>query len=117
MEHSDKIITTLTVASNLMILQSNFQFKKIFYRQNKGLPIGSPILGILSKIKLRLLEKEIMGKTKDKIQLYTRYVDDVFFIIDNKTNSSAQLDKLNEINSKIKFTMTIKIKCHIWMSY
>ena len=56
-------------------LQDHFVFDNIFYRQKKGLPMGSPISGILAEMKFRILEKQIKIKCRVEIKYWFRYVD------------------------------------------
>ena len=52
----NKVSKTLISTSILIINEDHFVFDNIFYRQKKGLPMGSPISGILAEMKLRVLE-------------------------------------------------------------
>ena len=45
--------------SNLTINEDHFVFDNIFYRQKKGLLIGSQISGILAEMKIRILKEQI----------------------------------------------------------
>ena len=55
----NKVSKTLISTSILIINEDHFVFDNIFYRQKKGLPMGSPISGILAEMKLRILEEQI----------------------------------------------------------
>ena len=61
----NKVFETLISTSILIINKDHFVFDNIVYRQQKDLPIGSPISGILAKMKLRILEEQIKIKYKN----------------------------------------------------
>ena len=52
-----------------------------FYRQKKGLPMGSPIADILEEMKLKKLEEQIKIKYRDEIKYWFRYIDDIFTVL------------------------------------
>ena len=58
--------------------QNYFAHNNMFYTQTDGLPMGSPISGILAKIFIHTIEQEhIMNNNKytDKIIYWHRYVE------------------------------------------
>ena len=76
----NKVSQTLISTSNLIINEDRFVFD-IFNRQKKGLPMGSPISGIiLAEMKLRTLEEQIKIKFRDEIKYQFRYVGDIFAV-------------------------------------
>ena len=79
-----------------------------FYKQIKGLPIGSPISGLLSNFylfpllsKFDILMKEIDGN-------YIRYVDDFLFLVPNNTNEDSFLEMCNSFDQLLDFTIESK---------
>ena len=77
-----KFSETLISISNLLLNEDHFIFDNIFYRQRKGLPMGSPISGIWAEMKLRKLDEQIKIKHRDKIKYWFRYIDDIFAVLD-----------------------------------
>ena len=74
----NKISETLISTSNLIINKDHFIFDNIICRQKKGLPMGSPISGILAEMKMRILQEQIKTKYKKEIKYWFRYVDYIF---------------------------------------
>ena len=47
----------------------------------KGVPMISPVSGLLAEIKLRIMEKKIAQDFKNEIKVRFRYVDDVIAVL------------------------------------
>nr|VZH91336.1 unnamed protein product [Spirometra erinaceieuropaei] len=79
----------------------------IMYEQIKGIPMGSPISGLIVEGVLQKLEKRLFEKYKP--QFWTRYLDDTFVVIDrNRGNYYAKL--LNSIIPDLQFTMKDEVE-------
>ncbi|XP_071050953.1 HEAT repeat-containing protein 1 homolog [Onthophagus taurus] len=91
--------------------EQNFcQFDCKIYEYKKGLPMGSPLSGLLSDIFLNNLEKEILNTNNPNILLWRRYVDDVLIIWNNKDLDSIHsfYAYINGLHNDINFTMEIE---------
>lgn len=64
----------------LICHNSYFTFRNKIYKQTRGVPIGSPIAGVLAEILLREVEKQKLPLYRHSIKLYTRYVDDILVV-------------------------------------
>ena len=81
-KYNDNLINqNLIRTSNLILNESYFIFNDQIYQQLKGVPMGSPIAGIIAEWKLHIIEVIISEKLGEKIHTWLRYVDDVFAII------------------------------------
>ncbi|KAF0147214.1 MAG: hypothetical protein FD143_3091 [Ignavibacteria bacterium] len=87
-----------------------FEFEKEFFKQNDGVPMGSPIAPILSELFLLKLEnsKFIPNFKENKIIKYWRYVDDGLLLLENNSNLETIKKTLNSMHPKIKFTFEIE---------
>ncbi|MGL4482492.1 MAG: reverse transcriptase domain-containing protein [Lactococcus garvieae] len=91
----------------LLICTKNiqFQFNGRIYRQKDGVAMGSPLGPVLADIFMGMLERSQLAETVKKCDLYKRYVDDIFCIIDKKQNPDDLLAQANTAHPCIKFTM------------
>jgi hypothetical protein len=96
-----------------------FSFNGKFYRQKKGLPIGSSIGGPLACLALALAEDRLLETLKGSdltlaeiFQHYKRYLDDSLLIFGCKSREDANriaqsiLQLLNAMDPTFKFTTT-----------
>ena len=81
-----------------------FQYKDKYYLQIQGLPMGSPISPIVADIVMEELIDQCINITNNKPKILTKYVDDIFAIV-NKTSKSDFLNLLNKFHKNIKFTI------------
>ena len=80
-----------------------FSFNRIYYKQIKGTPMGSPVSVVLAEIVMQKIEQLIMPLIADSILFWYRYVNDVVACIkDNQSN--VILRTINSINDHIQFT-------------
>ncbi|VDL91565.1 unnamed protein product [Schistocephalus solidus] len=76
------------VSEKLKLCFKNYcQFDDKYYQQVKGIPMGSPISGLLAELVLQRSEEGVLQRFKPK--MYLRYVDGKFVII--KTCDVEQL--------------------------
>lgn len=90
--------------------QNYFQHENNYYEQKNGLPMGSPLSGILANIFLNNIEKNNIlnanNKYKNNIIYWHRYVDDILVLFDGTERQLTQLHNyINTIHHNIKFTM------------
>lgn len=52
--------------------------------QLEGAPIGSLIAGEQVEILVKTSEEAVILSIKDSLKFYTRYIDDIFMIVDDK---------------------------------
>lgn len=81
-----------------------FQYDNRIYIQNKGLPMGSPASPIVADIIMEKLLDDCIEKLDIKPKIITKYVDDLFCII-NKDGIDNMLKIFNDFNTNIKFTI------------
>lgn len=119
----DKIcnFTTIPKQQFLKLLQfclsenNYFTYNNKFYQQTYGMPMGNPLSPTIADIVLdSLLDDVIKELNQENIQIkfITKYVDDLFAIID-KSHEHVILKKLNTYHNKIKFTLEKEINGEI----
>lgn len=74
----------------LFCYRSFYRFKGKFCRQTQGVPIGSPLAGVLAELVIRSLEQTLLSNLIEEAVLYTRYVDDDI-VIWNLADRSEEL--------------------------
>ena len=82
-----------------------FTFEEKYYLQKFGLPMGSPLSGLLACLYLEILES---GPFKDIFPpnvTYFRYIDDAFVIYPDRKDIEKIKEKLNQVEETIKFTV------------
>lgn len=94
----------------LITEQNYFTFDNQFYSQEDGLPMGSPVSGLLANIFLNHIENKIFDtivKPKQyKIIYWHRYVDDIICLLDETPSRIQELhNDINSVHPKIKFTI------------
>ncbi|XP_075163288.1 uncharacterized protein LOC142235921 [Haematobia irritans] len=81
-----------------------FTYDDKIFEQTKGMPMGSPISPIVADIIMEELLDDAMNKLSKKPKFLTKYVDDIFCIID-KDEIDNTLTTLNAFNRQLQFTM------------
>ncbi|XP_022902993.2 uncharacterized protein [Onthophagus taurus] len=96
-------------------MQQNFcLFDGKIYVYDKGLPMGSPLSGMLADIFLNEIEdKYILNDTnpiRKNILLWKRYVDDIFIIIKDKNDNTIEdlHEYINSLHNDITFTVEVE---------
>ncbi|EYC19331.1 hypothetical protein Y032_0024g1025 [Ancylostoma ceylanicum] len=79
-----------------------FRFNNKFYEQRRGLAMGNRIAPLLAIIFLDHIEKISLTS---EILLYKRYIDDVFVIGTTKMDVEAALERLNDFDPRVSFTI------------
>lgn len=88
--------------------QNYFTFNNQYYIQNTGLPMGSPLSPLLADIYMNEMEVNLLKSphAKKHILFWFRYVDDILVGFQGTDRQMENfLEKINNINSKIQFTM------------
>jgi len=107
--HIQEIITL----TKLITSQNYFTHNHKFYKQPEGLPMGSPISGILAEIFIHNIEKTKIltphNKHFQKIIYWHRYVDDIIILYHGTARQIHQLHTLiNKAHPQLKFTIEVE---------
>ena len=111
-KHNDtKTTSQIALLLNTILKQNYFRFGDKIYQPPKGVAMGSPISGLIAEVFLQHLEnthiKHIMER--QHITLYTRYVDDILIIYDNRhITAETILNHINTIHPNITFDLTME---------
>jgi len=86
--------------------ESHFQFNNEFFDQIDGVSMGSPLGPLFANIFMADFEKKIMKELKSLgVNIWLRYVDDIFATLKTPNNENIILDFLNKQHANIKFTI------------
>ena len=77
-----------------------------YFRQSKGLTMGSKISGAVANIFMNMLETKIISKhiNNGSIQFYCRFVDDIYCFI-KKSETENIMKEMNSFEKDLKFTI------------
>ncbi len=89
-----------------------FRFRDKMYKQENGLPMGSPLSPVLAEFCMQSLEEAIVEK-HPYIKHWVRYVDDVYAIV-NSRKSNSILKQLNSYHPSIQFTTEEESVQDVW---
>ena len=81
------------------------EYNGVYYQQKSGLPMGSPLSGVLACLYLELLEDGPYKNIIPKNSFYVRYIDDILLICPTRTNIKEIVEKLNQVDVNIQFTL------------
>ncbi|XP_067121267.1 uncharacterized protein [Centruroides vittatus] len=76
LHHRDDVLEM----ANLVCCESFFGFEGHTYKQNRGVPMGSPMSGLLCKLVVKKIEEKVLHSFRNSIVYYKRYVDDILII-------------------------------------
>ena len=109
-KHNDtKTAAQITALLNTVLKQNYFRYEDKIYQPSKGVAMGSPLSGLMAEIFLQHLENTHIRHIMENqgITLYTRYVDDILIIYDNRRiNAEYILNHANKMHPNIKFDLT-----------
>ena len=106
---SHAIVSTITQICTLCTNFSFFRFGDGLYRQKAGLPMGSPLSGILACLFLEALETESFRHIIPEGTIYFRYVDDALIIYPRNTDLSHLVTQLNKVEPCIRLTFESEV--------
>lgn len=89
----------------LAVCNIPFRFRNKYFVQCDGVAMGSPLGPILADIFMSNLETKLNKFSKNKPQLWIRYVDDILCIFHNKQDIDDVLQRINKWHKNIKFTI------------
>ncbi|XP_067130232.1 uncharacterized protein [Centruroides vittatus] len=91
-QHRNEVIEM----ANLVCCESFFAYEDQVYKQKRGVPMGSPISGLLCELVVSKVEEKVLRGFERDIVFYKRYVDDVFIIWKNNRVIASFVDRINE---------------------
>ena len=97
-----RIITTFLT---LILTLNNFTFNGINYLQTKGCAMGTKCAPAYANIFMGNFEEtHIYPRISDKIRIYLRYIDDLFFIWkETEFEQTKFFEEINKVHQSIKF--------------
>ena len=88
----------------LCLNSTYFVFNKIYYKQQYGCAMGSPVSRIVVNLYMEEFERKALDSfTGQGARIWLRYVDDTFVVV-NESEKSQFFEHLNEVDIDIKFT-------------
>ncbi len=111
-------ITDILEVFQVVLLSAYFEFEGNKYRQKRGLPMGSPVSVAVAELFMDFVERNRLRycPSNYKPVFYTRYLDDIFVIMDGPIeNLNKFQDHLNRFDKSgnLKFTMEIESQATI----
>ncbi|XP_023223254.1 uncharacterized protein LOC111624595 [Centruroides sculpturatus] len=94
--------------ANLVCYESCFTFCGQVYRQKRGVPMGSPLSGILCELVVRRLERRVLCRFKEDIVYFSRYVDDILILWRNNSRVHEFMSRINDNNDGLKLRLEQK---------
>jgi hypothetical protein len=86
--------------------ESHFQFNNEFFDQIDGVSMGSPLGPLFANVFMSDFEKKNMKKLKQLgVNIWFRYVDDIFATLSKTNEETAILEYLNSQHPNIRFTI------------
>ncbi|XP_023234230.1 uncharacterized protein LOC111633827 [Centruroides sculpturatus] len=95
----------LEIMVDLVCFQSFFGFQGKVYKQLRGVPMGSPMSGLLCELVVRKMESMTLFNYNEYIIMYRRYVDDVLIIWKNDKIIQQFLNLMNSNQHKLKLNL------------
>ena len=110
---TEQLISLLTTTLD----QNYFSYNNEYYKQEDGLPMGSPVSSILSEIYLQNFESQHIENiiNQHNISFYGRYVDDIIIIYKQTQDNQDQniLECFNKLNKNLQFTIEKEVNKEI----
>ena len=86
--------------------QSIFLYNEKVYKQVDGVAMGSPLAPLLANWFIASKENtQLKNNDKTKPIFYTRYVDDIFVLMENNHDLDNFYNKMNTIHPNLQFTL------------
>ncbi|XP_076035324.1 uncharacterized protein LOC143021608 [Oratosquilla oratoria] len=89
---------------SLCVDSTFFRFRDHTYHQRKGTPMGSPMSVMVAEVGMQRLEAQLLSAAHSSLKLRTRYIDDVFAILDSK-DVEPFFSHINSIETAIQFSL------------
>ena len=99
--NSDVLLKLIELCTNNCYFSCNGNF----FRQKRGLPMGSCISPVLSNIYMEFFERYLLPSIVNFELVWLRYVDDVFAVLPDNIDLDNFLASLNRLSPSIKFTI------------
>ena len=98
--------TDTLVGLAFLVLENNyFEFNDRFYRQKLGTAIGTKLAPAYTNLFMTRLEERLLEASPDKLLIWMRFIDDVFFIwMHGEEKLMSLINHLNSSHETIKFT-------------
>ena len=96
----DNILELLAFCLN----NTYFVFQDIFYEQNRGAAMGSPISPIIANIFMEAFEQKAIATAMHPPRVWRRYVDDTW-VIQQQEHQQQFLQHINTVDESIQFTV------------
>ena len=82
----------------------NFSYNNKFFKQIRGLPMGSPISPIIANLFMEIFENNVLSDLSNSLICnWFRYIDDVFAVVPDNTDITHLNNLLNSYHNSIKF--------------
>jgi len=110
-EHRDEtVLYVFSIDDVVSLLRLCLDFDSIFNDhqqcvQLKGLPMGNNLAHFAAIIYMHHVEQKLTETAGQNLKLFCRYIDDIFFIVDETLSSEGLLEMANSLNNNIKFTL------------
>ncbi|XP_023228594.1 uncharacterized protein LOC111628967 [Centruroides sculpturatus] len=99
--------------ANLVCCESFFGFEGQTYKQNRGVPMGSPISGLLFELVVKKIEEKVVHSFRNDIVYFKKYVDDIFILWKSNRGISNFIERINDnkddLNLKLEQKSSVMI--------
>ena len=92
----------------LCLAYGSFTFNDVEYEQHQGLAMGSPLSPVAAGLYMELLEDDHYQEIIGTGSVWMRYVDDVIVVTPDDIDLDKKLDRLNEVDANIQFTIEVE---------
>ena len=96
---------------HVILKNTYFTFESKIFHQIKGLPMGSPLSGLMAILFMDNIERQA-SRNINTVQILWRYVDDCFLFTKNRATAMESHGNLNSQNPHINFEIELPINEH-----
>ncbi|XP_067138387.1 uncharacterized protein [Centruroides vittatus] len=104
LHHRDDVLEM----ANLVCCESFFGFEGHTYKQNRGVPMGSPMSGLLCELVVKKIEEKVLHNFRNSIVYYKRYVDDILIIWRSNRGISTFIERINDNEDGLRLKLEQK---------